>query len=402
LHKRAVSAGVASAALLTLLSLTPAQAGPSPQGVPTYQHVGVLVLENESESAAWGATSPATYLKSLVPSGAFASNYYADGHVSLDNYITMTSGQPGNPQTYSDCLASNLFACQQTVNTPAYGNGVNIADQVEGAGLSWKEYADSAPSSCFHADTSPTASGPDPYQGNSSSPPGGNYADRHNPFVYYTDITNNATRCAQHVTPFTDLATDITNGTVPNYFFITPDTCHDGHDSPCASGSPMPAFCPGGASAAAAAGGMTAADCWLSANLPSLLQYLYANDGVLFITTDEGSNSDTSGCCTGGPGGQQGFGGKVGLFAIGPGVHTGFTSTVNYDHASLLRTTEDVLGIATHLNNAASASSMSDLFAAPSGVAPEAPFVVILPLCGAALAAWAHQRRRDVRPLTRP
>src|SRR5579864_4355350 len=152
-----MSAAATIVALAALAPLTVAHAGQGLEGVPGYQHVGVLVLENESESATWSATSVARYLNSLVPSGAFATDYYADGHVSLDNYITMTSGQPGNPDTYSDCLPSNLYACQQSVSAnPAFGSGVNIFDQVKGAGLSWKEYADSLPTPCFHQDESPT------------------------------------------------------------------------------------------------------------------------------------------------------------------------------------------------------------------------------------------------------
>ncbi|MBV8196318.1 MAG: hypothetical protein JOY80_12430 [Candidatus Dormibacteraeota bacterium] len=394
----------AVAAAMTLASLTPAHAGIGLEGVPGYQHVGVLLLENESESSTWGASSVAKYLNSLVSAGAFASDYYADGHVSLDNYITLSSGLPGNPNTYGDCLGISLNACQQTItaqqtaaSAAASTNTMNVGDQVEGAGLTWKEYADGTSSPCFHEDLSSTSS--DPYQGDTNMAPGYNYADRHNPFVYYTDITGNATRCNAVDVPFTQLSTDITNDSVPNFFFITPDTCHDGHDAPCANGSAMPAFCStgaGGPAQSAAVGGLTAADCWLQANLPSLLQYLYAHDGVLFITTDEGSANppDTSGCCTGGQGGQMGVGGKVGLLALGPGVKTNFTSTNNYDHVSLLRTVEDALGISTHINNAATATAMSDLFAQPSTSTPETPLAIALPLLGVGLAAAFVRRRR--------
>lgn len=382
LRIRRVAAAIGVLAALAIGTTAPVHAGTALEGVPIYQHVGVLVLENESESSTWGSSSPATYLNSLVPQGAFAANYFADGHVSLDNYITMTSGQPGNPETDQDCLSANLFTCQQSVDTPAFGNGVNIGDQAEGAGLTWKEYADSMPSPCFHGDDSPTAVPPDPYQGDSTAAPAGNYADRHNPFTYYADITGDTTRCAAHDVPFTQLATDIAGNAVPNYFFVTPDTCHDGHDNPCAGST---------------TGGLAAADAWLQANLPSLLQYLDAHDGVLLITTDEGATSDTSGCCTGGPGGQAGFGGKVGLLALGAGVAAGTTSTNDYDHASLLRTTEDALGIATYLNNAATATAMSDLFGQPAANTPDAPLALLLPLVGGAMVlafAWLRRRPR--------
>jgi hypothetical protein len=360
------------------------------EGVPSYQHVAIVVLENESFDATWGAASPAAYLKSLVPQGAFADMYFATGHVSLDNYIAMTSGQPGNAATYSDCAAQNLFQCQATVNTAAFGNGINIADQVETAGLSWKGYMDSMPSPCFHADLSPTATPPDPYQGNSTAAPAGNYADRHNPFNYYTDITGNTTRCQSHVVPYTQLAADISGNAVPTYSFIAPDTCHDGHDAPCAGGG---------------VGGVAGADAWMQGNMPPLLQYLVTHNGLLIITFDEGSVSppDTAGCCTGGPGGTPGAGGRVGLLALGAGVAVGTTTHTSYDHASLLRTTEDAMGMITYLNNAGAtgATAMSDLFAAPGAATPDVPLAVLLPLAGVAIivlvAVWRRRSSVNAR-----
>src|SRR6202011_93126 len=108
---------------------------------------------------------------------------------------------------------------------------------------------------------------------------------------------------------------DISGDALPNFFFITPDTCHDGHDTPCATSSAVPPCAPRNA----AAGGLVSADCWLQANLAPLVSYLNAHNGVLFITFDEAANSDTSGCCTGGIGGTTGFCGRGGPLALRPG-----------------------------------------------------------------------------------
>jgi phosphatidylinositol-3-phosphatase len=218
--------------------------------------------------------------------------------------------------------------------------------------------------------------------------------------VYYEDVTGDAAYCQSHDLPFTQLATDIADNDVPNYFFITPDTCHDGHDSPCASGTPsLPSCADGQPAPASVAGGLTSFDCWLSDALPPILTYLEAHDGLLLITADESDvNEPTAdvGCCTGGPGGGPGFGGLVGLLALGPGVDAGYTSTSPYDHASLLRTTEDALGIGTYLNNAATASPMSDLFS-PAVATPEAPLAIGLPLAGLLVAVAVGRRRRQLQ-----
>lgn len=359
--KRACALFAASASAgLALAVAPPASAGTALDGVPHVQHAVILVLENESFASTWSPSSPATYLNGLVHQGAFVPQYYATGHVSLDNYIAMTSGLAG-PQiapTYTDCLSVNLYTCVQDVSAAAATG--SIADQIEAAGLTWKQYADGTSAPCVHDSYSPTASR-DNFQGDQAAPESstanGDYADRHVPFLYYSSIIANGARCAAHLQPLTELRDDIRHDTVPSYAFITPDTCDDGHDSPCADGRP---------------GGLTSADAFLRSTLPGLLGYLQAHDGVLFVTFDEASPSDPGGCCHGGPAGQRGFGGQVGLLALGPAVHAGYTSTQQYDHASLLRTVEDALGISTYLNNAAASAPMDDIWAAVAAAGPTA------------------------------
>src|SRR5579884_3671729 len=123
------------------------------------------------------------------------------------------------------------------------GGGRSIADQVEAAHLTWKAYMDSMATPCQH----PAATtAPDPYQTG--------YATRHDPFVYYPPIVENATRCDGHVVPFGQFAGDLAGeSTTPNYVFITPDTCHDGHDAPCTTDTGDPG---------AAQGGLVSADAW--------------------------------------------------------------------------------------------------------------------------------------------
>ncbi|MDT5015185.1 MAG: phosphatidylinositol-3-phosphatase [Mycobacterium sp.] len=314
-----------------------------------YSHVAVLVLENENFSSTWGPTSPATYLNNtLRPAGVFNDHYYATGHVSLDNYIAMVSGQSNQPLSGTDCLAVNLWICVQPQGL--FSGGRNLADQLEDKGASWKGYMDGMPSPCFHADYSPTAIPPDPYQGASQTPPAKDYADRHNPFLYFPDIIENDARCQSHVRPYTELAGDIAADQVPQFSFITPDTCHDGHDATCSDGQP---------------GGLVAADKWLSEEVPALLNYMNTHNGLLIVTLDENGFSDTSefpGCCAGGPLGLlPGHGGRIGLLALGAGVTPGVVST-SYDHMSLLRSIEDMFGIEEHLNNASQAAPMSDVF----------------------------------------
>lgn len=339
------------AALALAASILPLRASATTtglEGTRSFDHVVVLVLENENFNVTWDQAI-APYLNDLrTTQGVFADHYYATGHASLDNYIAMISGQPDQPLTGSDCLAVSLWVCAQGQSVMAGGR--NLADQLEEKGVSWKGYMDSMPGPCFHQEYSPTVLTPDPYQGDSQQGPAKDYADRHNPFLYFDNIVGDDARCQAHVRPYDELAADITNDAVPQFSFITPDTCHDGHDAPCSDGS---------------IGGMTGADNWLRQNVPPLLDYLNANNGLLLITLDENGFSDTEvppGCCSGGLGGVlPGFGGRIGLLALGEGIaHK--TITTSYDHMSLLRTIESSFGITEHLNNAAQADPMADLF----------------------------------------
>jgi phospholipase C len=341
-------------ALLALAALPLApQAHAAPkglEGIPHFDHVVVLTEENEDASATFGDASPAKYLKSLRSKGVFLPNYFGTGHASLDNYIAMASGQAPQPLDMGDCAPASLWECVQPQGL--INGGRNFADQLEEAHLSWRSYQDGTTTPCFHANYSPTDPKPDPYQGNSTTG-AKNYADRHNPFIYFPNVIGDQKRCEKHQRPFTDLAKDLRAGTLPAFSFITPDTCNDGHDDPCAGQK---------------IGGLTTVDLFLKKHLPSLLAYLAKHNGLLIINFDEGFTptpaavvaSPTDYLCSTCAG--HGIGGRTGAILISPRLKQGKVVTTGYDHYSLLRTLEDSFGISEHLNNAAAATAMTDAF----------------------------------------
>ena len=331
-----------------------AASGVGLEGVPRFDHIVVLTLENESASTTFGAASPATYLKSLVARGVFMPGYYGTSHVSLPNYIAMVSGQLSNGLTNADCLVVSLYVCAQT--TTLFAGGRHLGDQLDATGLTWKGYGDGAPTPCFHGPYSaslPAVLTPDPYQGDSQKPPAKDYADRHIPFIYFPNFVGNPSRCAAHQRPYVELAGDLTSDSLPAFSFITPDTCHDGHDDPCSNGAP---------------GGLVSADRWLSENVPALLAYLDSHNGLLIINFDEAELGLASGTpaltdyvcltCV-----SLGLGGRTGAVFLGAGLTAGKVVAATADHYSLLRTIEDSFGIAEHLNLAAQAKPMVELFA---------------------------------------
>jgi phosphatidylinositol-3-phosphatase len=342
-------------------------------GLPPIRHVFLIVLENKSYDETWGPDPGAPYLgTTLRAEGNLLSQYYATSHDSLGNYIAMVSGQPANPVTQGDCVDDyELVTPPTVVNGIATGTGCvyppsvgSIATQLAGAGLTWKGYMQSMAEPCQH----PVLGQADP---NVVASPTSLYATRHNPFVYFQAITSSPS-CAADDVPLTELPGDLARvSTTPNFSFITPNLCDDGHDATCAAGGPA---------------GFAGINTFLQTWVPEILASpAFKRDGLLLITFDEAESSgtaeDDTACCNEPPSisaagvqnGQAGEGGpgggRIGLLALSPVIAPGSTTATPYNHFSLLRSIEGIFGL-PHLGEAAApglASFGSDVFTAPRG-----------------------------------
>ena len=163
------------------------------------------------------------------------------------------------------------------------------------------------------------------------------YYPKHNPFVYFTDITGNhgsgatSSYCQSHVVPFTQFAIDVANNNLPNYVFVTPNICDDAHDCSLATG-----------------------DNWLASVVPQIINSSEFASTVLFITYDEGSTNL-------GVQGSRG-GGQVACIVVSPFAKSGYQSQVQYSHYSLLATVEAIYNLGNLGRNDATATVMQDLF----------------------------------------
>jgi hypothetical protein len=311
--------------------------------------VFIIVLENESVSTTFGPGSPAPYLaKTLTAEGAYLPRYYAIGHDSLDDYIAMISGQAPNFETSADChVFNNLVPGTIGKYGQAKGQGCvypadvpTIASQLTTAGLTWRDYNEGMgadpqrePAECGH----PRIGSPDNTQAATSTD---EYATRHNPFVYFHSIIDHTSLCDSHVVNLDLLPHDLASArATPNYVFITPDLCDDGHDSPCANGDP---------------GGLVSADAFLRTWVPKITSSpAFRNqDGLLIITFDEADDADTSSCCdeiagpsSPLPGGTGPGGGDTGAVLLSPCIAPGTVTQQHYNHYTMLRSIEDLFGL---------------------------------------------------------
>jgi Phosphoesterase family len=349
------------------------------------KHVFVIVLENEGYDTTFGPTSKAPYLaQALRSEGVLLTQYYGTGHVSLDNYIAMLSGQAATPQTRSDCQVYADFV--QTGLTPdgqAIGSGCvypasikTLADQLDAAGKTWKAYMGDMgndPSreaaSCGHpvlnaVDHTQAAEAP-----SAAVPLGDQYASRHNPFVYFHSIIDSP-ECAKRVVNLNLLANDLKSEfTTPNFVFVTPNLCDDGHDAPCVTGQP---------------GGLVSANAFLEKWIPMITASpAYQRDGLIVINFDEGGLSEqttSSGisilapglfCCNEQPGPNlasfpqstnitsmitltfENYGGdRTGAVLLSPFLKPGTVSDTPFNHYSLLKSLEDIFEADGHLGYA--------------------------------------------------
>ena len=216
--------------------------------LPPIRHVFVLVLENMTYSHTFAPDSDAPYLARTLPAqGVLLTQYYAIGHASLDNYVAMISGQAPNHETQLDCERYSDFRLRVPALNPdgqALGAGCvyppivkTLPDQLEAAGLTWRGYMEDMGNdphreraTCGHVPLGAA----DP---TSVAQRGDQYAAKHDPFVYFHTIIDDAARCDAHVVNFNRLPQDLASvATTPNFVFITPNLCSDGHDPQCVDG----------------------------------------------------------------------------------------------------------------------------------------------------------------------
>jgi hypothetical protein len=243
----------------------------------------VVLLENAEYDEVIGSSS-SPYANALARRYGLMTQSFAIGHPSLPNYLALTSGSTHGID--SDCTGCSV-------------SSANIVDQLEGAGRSWGAYLEDLPamssSSCF--------------DGAQSS----GYAKKHNPFAYYTDIARSPARC-RHLQGFARLASELRAGRLPEYVWISPNLCDDGHDC-----------------------GEHAADRFLARSIPALLRALGPR-GFLVVQWDEGTSD--RGCC------GVAAGGQIATIVAGPQVRSGARSAAAIDQYGVLGSIEEAFGLA--------------------------------------------------------
>jgi hypothetical protein len=306
-----------------------AAASPSP---PHSNHIVFIILENHPLSSIT-CSDCAPYMRSLANLYANSTNYVGPvsslWNPSLPNYLGLISGQTwGCTDTFPNSGGCSTAPWQ--CSSPC-----NMVDRFSSAGISWKGYMEGMP-------------GSDICNGNGSANSGTNYVPRHNPFVYFSNIVNNPTRCSLVVpsgisggaiscgtsvttSVISNLVTDL-NASAPNFSWVTPNLFDDSHN--CV---------------------VQQADDWLSVVVPAILTTkTFETDmsATVVVTFDEP---------------ETGTYGTTPIYFVvsGPGARHHYSSSTRFTHLNWLATIESNWSLSCLVSgNDCGATAMSEFLTA--------------------------------------
>jgi hypothetical protein len=300
------------------------------------KHVWLIILENKSFDASFTGLNKNTYLWQTLPSqGALLKNYFGTGHFSLDNYISLVSGQATQPDTQSDCpfydqftgttdTAGSLFtnsdygqvASAAGPNAAAGSNGCvypasvpTLFNQLDAAHESWKGYGqdlgnpdasgathDAGTEFCGapFATPGPTGSTAQPNPGSANATD--QYVPKHFPFPWFESILQSGDCNSQHIANLFDSTNGLyhdlqSEATTPAFSWISPNNCSDGHDAVCHGNNLSGGFSNPTTPNAPVnfTGGLSAADLFLQHVIPEIEESpAFKDGGLIDVTFDEG------------------------------------------------------------------------------------------------------------------
>jgi hypothetical protein len=353
--------------------------------VPHLDHVFVIMMENHYISQILGNPN-APFITSYAATANLAKNYWAVGHPSLTNYLEIIGGSnfgiinDDSPDWHNASCTSNIelgvaaLESAATNTCPIAGSGMDgatpavdttnegtpaepiyntpfapaktigksIGDQLVEAGKSWKSYQENLPP--YGADGVNNSDGL--ISNLTESAPGvpNFYAVKHNPFVYFASVQSGANdaNSLKNVVGFEALYDDLASGQVPNLAFIAPNQCHDQHSRGSSEVGPgcsvdQNDIAQGDAALKALITGIKASAMWKEGN------------NAIVTVWDENDYSSLPN--------------QVAAIVDLSYAPTGHSSTVKYNHFSLLKTMEQGFGL-DYLNHAADRNVrvMADLF----------------------------------------
>jgi hypothetical protein len=355
-----------AASILAAGAMVPAFAAENEQP----DHIFVIMMENHGTNQIIGNTADAPFINQLAHRYSLAANYHGVTHPSLPNYLSAISGDFQG--IWDDCKAgmtitcgpeefvvgagdatdptssvytdpkSPLFGAKPPQLTPAqvasssstahWFAGQTIVDRLESKGMSWKAYMQSLPFTGSDVEYFPSVGGTT-YK---------LYAQKHNPFMYFSNIRNSASRLV-NIVPLPQLDYDLATNHLPNFVWISPDQCNDMHG--VSNGTPLGFPACSYPASGLDHGAIRLGDAFLQQTVTKIMSsQAWSKNSILVIVWDEDDyNGYPSGCCFSPTGTTGTFGNVLGgsatpAMVIHSSEPAHRESTRPYNHYSLLGT----------------------------------------------------------------
>ncbi|GIG55954.1 acid phosphatase [Longispora fulva] len=200
-------------------------------GLPTPDHVVVVVMENHAYSQVIGSSSAPYINNTLKAGGANLTQSFGITHPSEPNYYQLFSGS-NQGRTDDSCVSVGSISA------------ANLGSELIAAGKTWGSYNEGLPS-----------------QGSTvCSNSAGKYAQKHNPWFGFNNVpTNTAYTMTQFPTDYT---------TLPKVSFVVPNLCNDMHDCSVSTG-----------------------DTWIQSHVGAYATWAQTHNSILVVTFDEDNKS---------------------------------------------------------------------------------------------------------------
>ena len=359
-------------------------------------HIFYIMMENHATNQIVGNQADAPFINELAHRFSVATNYHGVTHPSLPNYLSAISGDFQG--IWDDCKAGATVTCApeefvpgagdatdpassvytsttsplfgkvppqltpaqvaSSTATPHWFAGPTIVDQLESKGMTWKAYMQALPFVAADVEFWPSTSATT-YK---------LYAQKHNPFMYFSNIRDNAARMA-NIVPLPQLEYDLATNNVPNFVWISPDQCHDMHG--VSNGVPIGYPACGYPASGLDHGAIRLGDDFLRHTVTGIMNSrAWTKSSIIVIAWDEDDyNGYPSGCCFSPTGTQGSFGNVLGgsvtpTIVIRSDEPAHRQSAHPYNHYSLLGTIQRIWNLPCLANTCsiADADLMFDLF----------------------------------------
>jgi Phosphoesterase family len=309
------------ASLLAACLLIPAGVNGQPPGFPRYDHVFLLIEENEGYGQVIG-NSYAPIMNALAQDYGLATNYTGVADPSEPNYVAMLGGS-----FFGISSDDPYWFPGHTIKAD------NLMSQLDGASRSWRGYFQGMPYPGYRGYCYPDKC-------NGIPDADTQYVSKHNGIVNFANLQTPAE--LGKMFPVEQLWDDLGKGTVADFSYIVPNECHDSHGAPpwCVDSNNFG----------------TVQQNWLIAQMDKFTGYVVnhitstplwqTGNNAIVITFDEGNFASS----------------KIATIVITSHGPRGVKDYTSYNHYSLLASLQQTFGLGC-LRNSCTASPMAKLFA---------------------------------------